>query len=60
MNIQANPCGFIRNTKQMCRVSFKNILPNGSDSDLKIASFSGFFKMLISEIQHAFLERPYG
>ena len=46
-NIQANPCGFIRDNKKgslMCQVSMKYMKPDGKGNDLKIASFFSFLQ----------------
>ena len=44
----------------MCKVSLKHVEPNGRDSDLKIASFFSFLKMLPFEIQVCFLQGIIG
>ena len=47
-NVQANPCGFIRDNKEgplnNCKVSLKYVKPNDRGNDLKIASFFSFLQ----------------
>ena len=63
-NIQANPCGFIRDNKkgplQICQALLKCIKPNSCTIDLKIARPLFSSKMSLFEIQHVFLARHHG
>ena len=49
-----------RATKEMCQVLLKYIEPNGLSTDLKIASFFGFFQNVAFEIPRVFLARHHG